>query len=219
MNLRLGRPRSLLVIAPHPDDETIGAFGLIAHCRRRGIPVRILVASDGAGSHPTSVAWPRRRLVAERQRESLQATRRSRVPAGAVNFLGLPDGGLSAMQIQLSNEIGRAIRRAPKPMLIAAPLANDEHADHRAVAAAIATTRARGVRVLGYPVWPAGAATARRSCTIVLSSCERLSKRRTIESYRTQAGRIVDDPSGFAMTRSQIAAFSRAQEHFVEVRR
>ena len=123
------------------------------------------------------------------------------------------------MQSRLTTGIGRAMRRAPKPMLVAAPLANDDHPDHRAVAAAIAATRGRGVRVLGYPVWPAGAATERYSCTVFLSPGERLHKRRTIESYPTQAGRIVDDPSGFAMTRRQIAAFSRAQEHFVEVPR
>ena len=47
-----------------------------------------------------------------------------------------------------------------------------------------------------------------------LTPRQRLAKRFAIQSYRTQAGRITDDPRGFAMTRQQIAAFSRPVETF-----
>src|SRR4029079_2768884 len=50
--------RGLVVVAPHPDDESLGCGGLIAAATADGIPVRIVVVSDGAGSHPNSVAYP-----------------------------------------------------------------------------------------------------------------------------------------------------------------
>src|SRR5437016_2886198 len=44
-------PRSprVLVFAPHPDDETIGAGGLIFRLTRRGAPVRVVFVTNGDG--------------------------------------------------------------------------------------------------------------------------------------------------------------------------
>ena len=40
--------RSVLVLAPHPDDETIGCGGSAALYAQAGIPVRALVMTDGS---------------------------------------------------------------------------------------------------------------------------------------------------------------------------
>jgi LmbE family N-acetylglucosaminyl deacetylase len=218
VKLKLGTPRCLLVIAPHPDDETIGAHGLMTRMRRRGVAVRILVVTDGCASHPTSRAWPRARLFRERQRETLRAVRRLGVPVGDVTFLAFPDGRLANDPRVVRLRIAKAIRRAPKPLLVVAPARSDDHPDHRIVAAAVRATRVARVRSLAYPVWPAGAAL-RRVRSLTLSAQERLAKRHAIRSYRTQAGRITDDPQGFTMTRAQIAAFSRPFEPFGECAR
>ncbi len=209
MRLRIGTPRSLLVIAPHPDDETIGAYGLMTRLRRRGVTVWVMVVTDGGASHPSSPAWPRARLVRERQRETRRAVRRIGIAAAAVTFLGLPDGALLAASARRG--IARAMRLAPKPALVIGPAASDDHRDHRITAAAIA--RLPGIRHLTYPVWPAGA-RLRGARTLALTAQQRLAKRHAIRGYRTQAGRITDDPAGFAMTRAQIAAFSRPCETF-----
>jgi LmbE family N-acetylglucosaminyl deacetylase len=216
VRLRIGTPRSLIVIAPHPDDETIGAYGLMLRSRRRGIAVRVVVVTDGAASHPGSVAWPRRRLVRERQRETRRAIRRIGGCAGHVTFLGLPDGALQVAAARRG--ITATIYRAAKPALIVGPAASDDHPDHRTCAAAIRAARLPGMRCLAYPVWPAGD-RLRGARSLPLTTRERLAKRHAIRSYRTQAGCIVDDPDGFAMTPAQIAAFSRPVETFVEVRR
>jgi len=42
--------RSMLVVAPHPDDETLGCGARIILSRRQGSRVKLLVATDGAGS-------------------------------------------------------------------------------------------------------------------------------------------------------------------------
>src|SRR5580704_16937481 len=48
----------LLVLAPHPDDESLGCGGLIADCQARGQPVYVLILTDGAGSHRNSREYP-----------------------------------------------------------------------------------------------------------------------------------------------------------------
>ena len=218
MRLRIGNVRCLLIVAPHPDDETIGAYGLMTRLRRRGVAVRVLVVTDGHASHPASRAWPRKRLVGERERETRRAVRQIGVTMPQVTFLRLPDGSLEAVSAVARRRIARALRRAPKPLLVIAPAASDDHPDHRVVAAAVAAARLPGIRRLAYPVWPAGM-RLRGARYLPLTAQQRLGKSQAIRSYRTQVGRITDDPTGFAMTPSQIAAFSRPVEMFVEGRR
>lgn len=217
MRLRVGRPRCVLIVAPHSDDEAIGAYGLIGLLRRRGVAVHVLVVTDGAASHPFSKTWPRARLIRERQRETRREMRRIGVAADCIAFLGLSDGGLSSGADLARVAIGKAVRRAPTSLLLIGPARTDDHPDHRIVARALDSCRAAGVRRLAYPVWPAGVALS-RSRTLILGSQARLAKRRALQRYRTQAGRIVDDPSGFAMSAAQIAAFSRPAETFAELR-
>lgn len=212
MNVKPGRPRALLVVAPHPDDEAIAAHALVARLARRGVRIVILVVSDGAASHPASAVWPRPRLVRERQRETRRVMQRIGVRADAVTFLGLPDGRLGEYAAGVRRAMAQAVRRLPTPLLALAPLENDAHPDHRVVAAG--ALRSPGVSWWRYPVWPAGQRW-RSSRTLPLTAQERLAKRQAIRSYRTQAGWITDDPDGFAMSRQQVAAFSRAQEIFV----
>lgn len=215
--LRLGRPRRLLVVAPHPDDEAIGAHAMMTRLRRCGVTVQVVVVTDGAASHPSSVRWPRRRLVTERRRESRRVLRRIGVAADAVTFLDLPDGLLHTRAAAARRGLARVIG-AHRPMLVVSPSRDDDHADHRTVAACVEALRRPGVRTLTYPVWPAGQTTA-GARVLFLTVQERLAKRRAIRSYRTQTGCITDDPDCFTMTREQIAAFSSPREVFVEQRR
>ncbi len=218
MRVRIGAPQCLLVVAPHPDDETIGAHALIARLRRRGIQVRVLVVTDGRASHPNSLAWPRARLVRERQRETRRAMRLIGVAAGRVAFLGLPDGALAGVASVARRRIVAAIRAAPRPLLVLAPAASDHHPDHRFTAGCVTAAPRAGVRQLTYPVWPANLRLD-GARALPLSAQERLAKRHAIRRYRTQAGRITDDPAGFAMTPAQIDAFSGPVEMFGEHRR
>src|ERR1700752_603587 len=115
----------LLVLAPHPDDESLGCGGLIADCQARGQPVYVLVLTDGSGSHPRSRSHPPARLVALRGEETRAAVGELGLAPDRVAFLALRDG------------------RAP---LRGAPLRSTAHriAEH---------ARARGVRVICVS-WP-----------------------------------------------------------------
>jgi hypothetical protein len=60
---------SLVVVAAHPDDETLGAGGLIVEAGRRGIPVTVVVATAGEASHPRSTTVSPQALADRRAQE------------------------------------------------------------------------------------------------------------------------------------------------------
>jgi LmbE family N-acetylglucosaminyl deacetylase len=133
--------RSALVLAPHPDDETIGAGATIARKVAAGTPVRVVVAADGNDS--------------TRRAECREACRRLGLPDDALTFLGLPDGALAAHETAMRDAIGSAVEEfAPAELIV--PSAVDTHPDHRALAAIVARLAAeelRGAQVLSYPIW------------------------------------------------------------------
>ncbi|UZK70478.1 PIG-L family deacetylase [Sphingomonas sp. S1-29] len=207
--------RSALVVAPHADDETIGAYGLIRALTGRGARVTVAVVTDGAGSHPNSIRWRRPRLVAARRRETLEAMHRIGVPAGRVVFVGLPDGALPALAVPLRRTLARLVRRHRELDLLIGPARDDDHPDHRAIAQGLPQT---GARRLEYLVWP-----NRQSGSAPATHWLRLgglaaAKRGAIGRYRTQTGTITDDPGGFTMSRQERARFARPVEHFRERR-
>lgn len=78
---------SWVVIAPHPDDETLIASGVLARAREAGESVAVIVMTNG--DYDCVVDGLRR------QRESLTGLAALGVPADRVHFLGYPDGFLS----------------------------------------------------------------------------------------------------------------------------
>ncbi len=91
----VGRPQAermgpWLMLAPHPDDESLGPGGLIAMLARRGAPPRIAFLTDGSRSHEGAPGWSARRIVGARRREATRALRMLGVRAAAVH-LNWPD--------------------------------------------------------------------------------------------------------------------------------
>ena len=84
-------PGTSLILAPHPDDESLGCAGLIAMASACGRPPVIVGVTDGAGSHPNSRSHPPARLRTTRAAELLHAAAILGVGAERVHFLGLPD--------------------------------------------------------------------------------------------------------------------------------
>lgn len=216
--LRLHRARDALVVAPHPDDEAIGAYGLIRTLRRRGVRVRIVVVADGAASHLGSMRWPGARLVAERRRETRRAMRTIGVAVRDVRFLGLADGSVAASPASRWTGLRRAIASLRRGGLLILPDAADAHPDHRAVAGIAARIATPGSRRLSYRVWPGRRRGARAGHGLALAGM-RMAKRAAILRYRTQTGRITDDPSGFAIAAHELRAFARPIELYRNVSR
>lgn len=215
MKLRIAAVRRAVIVAPHPDDEVIGAAALIKALRQQGAEVRVVIASNGAASHAVSERWPRTRLIAARRKESLRALRRLSVLPDDVTFLDLPDGALTAHDVECRRRLQRVLARRRIDLLVG-PAANDAHPDHRAVAHALRGCRS-GARRLSYLVWPAGHAPRRllRSAPMPGGAAAKAS---LIRLYRTQLGAITDDPAGFAIARHELALFAHPIEQFVAVR-
>jgi LmbE family N-acetylglucosaminyl deacetylase len=100
----LAGPR-LLVIAPHPDDETLGAGGVIATARQRGWSVTVVFVTSGDGfwqavrkrGEPFPTPEAMREYGQRRVAEARRASSALGVPAKDVIFLGFPDGSESAL--------------------------------------------------------------------------------------------------------------------------
>ena len=96
----------LLVFAPHPDDETLGAAGLMRQARLRGDEVRVVLITNGDGFR-ISAAQAFREVVVPpkdfvryaylRQGEARTALGVLGIPPDHVYFLGYPDRGLMPM--------------------------------------------------------------------------------------------------------------------------
>ena len=102
----IGRGERLLVIAPHPDDETIGAGGLIQRVRENGGDVRVVLATAGDGfveavRHETGALRPRPSAYVaygeHRLREARAALRVLAPDHARLQVLGFPDGGLEGL--------------------------------------------------------------------------------------------------------------------------
>ncbi|WP_324651689.1 bifunctional PIG-L family deacetylase/class I SAM-dependent methyltransferase [Georgenia sp. H159] len=140
----------LVVVAAHPDDETLGLGGLLA-----GLPtdvaVDIVVATDGDASHPDSPTHTPADLARTRRREAEHAVGLL-APHARLHLLGLPDGGLTGEQDELTAALVRLVR--PGESVLVAPYRHDKHPDHEAAARAAAAAAWRtDTRLLEYPVW------------------------------------------------------------------
>ncbi len=193
-----------LLLAPHPDDETIGCGGLLALLGQAGASVQVVLVTDGAGSHRQSRAYPKERLRALRQREMTAALRALGHGPQSLVALGLPDGrvpapgewGFDAVVSRLAR-----IARCFGPHTVLMPTHDDAHPDHRATCAAGAAAcllAAPEARRLEYPVW--GGNGAGRGAWQIDIGAVLDSKRRALALHRSQLGQVVhDDPQGFIL--------------------
>lgn len=138
-----------VVVVPHPDDEVLGAGGLIARQRRRGLPVTILAVTDGEAAYPG--VEPGSRLRRRRVREQEAAARCLGVGASRIRRLRLPDGVVSDHERGLADRIAEHCTRAG---LVVAPWTGDHHCDHEAVGrAAVAAADRTGVVLVQSLFW------------------------------------------------------------------
>jgi LmbE family N-acetylglucosaminyl deacetylase len=122
---------SVTVVAAHPDDEVLGAGGLLSALAVLGCPLRFVWATDGDASHPRSARVPRD-LGRRRREESRRALARLGVRVGGAGerWLGLPDSGVAAYASRLRAALAEEV--APGGVVLA-PYDADGHPDHDAV--------------------------------------------------------------------------------------
>ncbi len=120
--------RRVLVVAPHPDDETIGLGGTIARHAREGDEVHVaVVTGHGEGKHPL---WPPSRWETVRA-EARTACRRLGV--AELKFEEVPAALVADQPVWQLNKVTDAIVAGVQPDVLYVPFPLDLHKDHREV--------------------------------------------------------------------------------------
>jgi LmbE family N-acetylglucosaminyl deacetylase len=87
---------NLLILVPHPGDESVFCGGLIARLCRRGWPPFVMVLTDGSASDGLNNEAARARLANQRRRETQEALRLLGLPAHRLLMAGLFERSLTA---------------------------------------------------------------------------------------------------------------------------
>lgn len=139
----------VLVLVPHPDDEAIGAGGLLALLARRGARIDAVLATDGEAT--IGARLPRHEIARRRRDEFSRSMALIAGPEATSTALALPDGDLPAHRAELAAAISAVLART-QPDLVLSPWPLERHPDHRAVTAGLLDALAAGV-VDGTDVW------------------------------------------------------------------
>jgi LmbE family N-acetylglucosaminyl deacetylase/glycosyltransferase involved in cell wall biosynthesis len=121
----------ILVLAAHPDDETLGAGGTIALNARKGAEVRIWIATDGERQDG---AGGDAAYAGRRRDEARLAAAVLGVPAPV--FAGLPDRSLDSSGETLTRVLAEELSEF-EPDLVLCPSPSEIHPDHRALSEAL----------------------------------------------------------------------------------
>jgi LmbE family N-acetylglucosaminyl deacetylase len=204
-----------LIVAPHPDDDAIGAGGLIQRAVASGARVRVVFATDGESN-----AWPQRfmhrklvirkddraRWGAMRREEAVEALGRLGVERDAARFLGFPDQKIAALARAGCPKIHAALKSVIddfQPTLIVAPSSRDLHADHRALAYFVHRIAGESTPIVTYVIHGDPIAE-RMAVRLELTPREQLWKRQAIECHKSQ----------LLLSRDRFLSYARPVESF-----
>lgn len=146
LDLRTCTARRIVVLAAHPDDEILGAGGLLARLAPRH-PIVMVWATDGEASHPGSQVVRAADLAAFRRDESRRALVQLGVAPQTTHHLGLPDSRLADREAELQELLAAIVE--PDDVVIST-WEGDGHPDHEALGRA--ARRVAGT-TWQYPIW------------------------------------------------------------------
>jgi LmbE family N-acetylglucosaminyl deacetylase len=202
--------KSLVVVAPHPDDETLGAGGLMFMCAQAQCEIIVVLATDGEAA--------RRDLpnLAELRVAELKAAMSWIAPQGfRLLRAQLPDGDVKSH----ANELATLLETVtPYNATLVGPFEEDGHTDHNAVGmACFRAARKLNVPLVRYPVWawhrqPADAFKSRKLGRFKLTSQALMAKARAIDCYASQ---LEERPEGAVMPAHVLEYFRRPYEVFL----
>ena len=144
MSLPLHSNDRLLIIAPHPDDESLATGGLIQRICHAGAAVRVVLVTNG-DNNPWPQRWLEKRWKighSERQRWGALRRQEARLALkklgyeGETRFLHFPDQGMTSRLLQDDSEtLSRFCCEIQEwnPTHVVLPSSYDLHPDHNAI--------------------------------------------------------------------------------------
>lgn len=224
----LTRDSPFVILSPHPDDETLGAGGLICQACAQGEAANVIVLTDGSGSHPRSKLFPRNRLVALRQTEVETAASLLGLPCKRVHHLGLVDTQAPKSGPAFDSAVNQIMNivKSTESKSLFVTWGYDPHCDHEAAALLAKAIRRLVPEIMlwAYPVWgwhlhPSSDIPQPEPIGFRLDVSQQLAvKRAAIAAHASQmTALITDDPDGFCFTESTLAPFLAPFEYYIEV--
>jgi LmbE family N-acetylglucosaminyl deacetylase len=219
-----------LIVAPHPDDESLGCGGAITLLRKFGCEVLILTMSDGTLSHPNSVKYPAEKLRDLRESEMRAALKILDVELHRATFFRFKDrhvpnesdSGFESAVTKITEYL-----RTNQPKTVLVPWRRDPHPDHRAtwqIFNRANEVHQRRFRILEYPIWLWEMAenvdlptekNIKISRLDISSAVE--TKQRAIHAHASQTTDLIDDdPEGFRLSPEILAHFDVPFETYLE---
>ncbi len=212
-----------LIIAPHPDDESLGCGGAIALLRNFNVEVGVLVLSDGTLSHPNSVKFPAEKLRDLRESEMIVALKILGVQKENITFFrykdrSVPDCDSIQSVVKCADYLGLT-----KPQTILVPWRRDPHPDHRAAFSLINEAN-KTAKVIEYPIWLWEIAESDDAPTFEEVTAFRLDissvtlqKQHAINAHQSQTTDLIDDdPHSFRLTPEILANFAENWEIYLQ---
>lgn len=223
--------KTCLVIAPHPDDETLGCGTALLAAREAGCAVYVLLITDGCHSNTSEKITPQA-LAAMRHDEMLAACAALGVAPENVTQIGLTDGSGLAHVEQIKARIADAIARI-QPDYIFSPSIIDRHVDHRAIAEAVNQlwdAQEIKARLFDYPVWfwtiktwlivgPSLAYFLRSRLWRIAQAPYARQKRLALEAHKSQLQNLTGEPNWIPLSESFISQFFGRYEIYFERKR
>jgi LmbE family N-acetylglucosaminyl deacetylase len=202
--LIVGKPPKgrVLVLAPHPDDETFGCGGTLLHHARQGDPIHAVFVCSGIAGDPDGL-YDREKLSELRQQEARAAG--AILGIGRFTFFGYPDNLSDADYSKVFGDLppdpesqrralvsGFATKLAglvaeDRADIVYYPWTGEINGDHWAIGKAVELFRetrpdlASAISWLGYEIW-----SACQPKTIVDVSATFADKLRAVAEYKTQ---------------------------------
>lgn len=134
--IKLPPGQRILVLAPHPDDESIGCGGTLKKCVTAGLDVRVIVLTDGRHGSLQIRQLPdndpektglQKNLIDTRQAETRAAMQQ--IGVKQILFLNAIDSQLTQDVARIAEALAHELDKW-QPDTIILPFITDRHADH-----------------------------------------------------------------------------------------
>jgi LmbE family N-acetylglucosaminyl deacetylase len=220
-----------LVIAPHPDDESLGCGALIANLRDLAIGVYVIFTTDGSMSHPHSRNTSSAARCKMREQEAVNALGILGVEESRITFLRGKDSALPALgekgfQGFVAQMVG--IIDQVQPELVLVPYEFDPHRDHRASwqITVAALEKYPRTELWQYLIWlyTLGDASDVEPITNIPGGIQYLTvgkqkdkKKIAIAQHKSQLSHdLFDDPEGFILLDDVLQNFYGDKEYYIK---